>query len=135
MRRSQASEVFKVLGVSTRLKILEMLKDERPSPVKTIAGRLGVTPAAVSQHLKALKFAGLVSSERQGYWVPYSVNEEALERCCGILIQVCACPGDAEAARGGSSDELADLARRKRLLEKELQRVETRLESIRAERG
>jgi len=123
--RSQPFEVFRVLGVLSRLRILDLLKNEGPSPVKTIAGKLGITPAAVSQHMKALRYAGLVSSERRGYWVPYAVDAEALERCCGELMQVCTCPS------GPGATDRAELLKRKRVLEAELQRVERRLEAMR----
>ena len=35
---------------------------------------LGITPAVVSQHLKVLKFARLVRSERKGYWRHYDID-------------------------------------------------------------
>jgi DNA-binding transcriptional ArsR family regulator len=52
---------------------------------------LGITPAAVSQHLKILRQSGLVRSERQGYWIPYSIDEEALENCGKTLNEICTC--------------------------------------------
>jgi len=132
----RASEVFRVLGVSTRLRIVELLKNEGPSPVKTISEKLGITPAAVSQHMKALRYAGLVTGERQGYWVPYAIDAEALERCCGMLIQVCTCPEPVATARGEGDDEpeRARLLRRKQRLRRELQRVEDQLAVARKEK-
>lgn len=87
----EPAEIFKVLGVETRVRIIELLKARGAMGVKEISERLGITPPAVSQHLKLLKQAGLVRSERQGYWIPYSINEEALEGCREILNQVCSC--------------------------------------------
>jgi DNA-binding transcriptional ArsR family regulator len=43
-----------------------------------LAEALAITPSAVSQHLKILRFAGLVRSERKGYWLPYEVDQSAL---------------------------------------------------------
>ena len=83
------SDVFKVLSVDTRLKIIELLKLRGPLGVTTIAEELKVTPSAISQHLRVLRQAGLVDRERKGYWVPYSIDEEALGSCCGMLIDVC----------------------------------------------
>ena len=87
----EPSEIFKVLAVETRVKIIDLLKSEGPLGAKNIAGRFGITPAAVSQHLKILKQAGLVRNERKGYWIPYSIDEEALENCRQVLNQVCTC--------------------------------------------
>jgi DNA-binding transcriptional ArsR family regulator len=77
--------------VETRVKIIELLKANGALGVKEISNRLGITLPAVSQHLKILKQAGLVRSERQGYWIPYSINEEAMEGCREILNEVCTC--------------------------------------------
>lgn len=85
------AEIFKVLSVETRVRIIELLKANGALGVKDISGKLGITPPAVSQHLKILKQAGLVRSERQGYWIPYSINEDAMEDCREILNKVCSC--------------------------------------------
>jgi DNA-binding transcriptional ArsR family regulator len=74
MRRAEATEVFKALSVPSRMQIFSLLKREGPLPVKEIAGSLGMTAPAVSQHLRVLRTAGLVTSKRQGYWVPYAVD-------------------------------------------------------------
>ena len=85
------SEMFKVLAVETRIKIIELLKSKGPLGAKKIAELVGVTTAAVSQHLKILRQAGLVRSERKGYWIPYSIDEEVLENCRQVLNKVCTC--------------------------------------------
>ena len=87
----EPSEIFKVLGVETRVKIIELLKSKGPLGAKNIAELVNITPAAVSQHLKILRQAGLVRSERKGYWIPYSIDEEALGKCRQILNEVCTC--------------------------------------------
>jgi DNA-binding transcriptional ArsR family regulator len=87
----EPSEIFKVLGVETRVKIIELLKSQGPLGANAIAEHVGITPAAVSQHLKILRQVGLVRSERQGYWIPYTINAEALEHCRRILTEVCTC--------------------------------------------
>ena len=88
----EASEIFKALSVPSRIHILSLLKSHGPMPGKDIATAVGMSSPAVSQHLKILKSAGLVDAQRQGYWVPYAVNVDALHNCCGHLIKVCACP-------------------------------------------
>lgn len=85
------SEMFKALAVDSRVKIIELLKAMGPLGVKSISESLGITPAAVSQHLKILKQAGLLRNERKGYWIPYSIDEEALENYRQVLNEVCTC--------------------------------------------
>ena len=84
-------EIFKVLSVDTRVKIIELLKTQGPLGSKDISAAIGITTAAVSQHLKILKQAGLVRSERKGYWIPYSIDEKAMENCRQLLTEVCTC--------------------------------------------
>jgi DNA-binding transcriptional ArsR family regulator len=87
----EVSEMFKVLAVETRVRMLDLMKAQGPLGAKEIARQLGITTAAASQHLKILRQAGLVRSERQGYWIPYSINAEALERYRRQLTEVCSC--------------------------------------------
>ena len=70
----QASELFKALGSPTRIGILRLL-GEGPLCVGALAVRLGVTPAAISQHLVMLRRAGLVLSDRRGTFIHYRLAE------------------------------------------------------------
>ena len=87
----EPAEVFKILGVESRIKIVELLKARGPMGVNNLAELLNITPAAVSQHLKVLRHAGLVTPERQGFYIPYTLDEEALENCRCIVNEVCSC--------------------------------------------
>jgi DNA-binding transcriptional ArsR family regulator len=68
---------FKVLSVGTRVEILQLLKG-RVLCVNALAERLNVTQGAVSQHLRVLRQAGLVSDEKRGYYVHYRLNAKTL---------------------------------------------------------
>lgn len=46
--------------------------------VNALAARLKVTQAAVSQHLRIMRDAGLVIDEKHGYFVHYRLNEQTL---------------------------------------------------------
>jgi len=131
------AEIFKVLSVDTRVNIVELLKTNGPLGVKDISEKLGITPPAVSQHLKILKLAGLVRSERKGYWIPYSINEEAMEGCRKILNEVCSCgcKGTGKFKENEittiSIDELKNYEIE---LQKELDRVQGRVKEIEAKK-
>ncbi|RPJ05345.1 MAG: ArsR family transcriptional regulator [Deltaproteobacteria bacterium] len=86
----EAAELFKLLAVDKRIEIIELLKKDAMS-VNALAEALGVTQSAVSQHLRVLKAAGLVNDERRGYWIFYSLNRDALERCRQRLTRICSC--------------------------------------------
>ncbi len=62
---ANASQRFAALGDPTRRAIFERLGD-RPSAVGELARELPISRPAVSQHLKVLKEAGLVSDRRAG---------------------------------------------------------------------
>ncbi len=71
------SRVLKVLSVSTRVRIVDLLKS-RALCVNALASRLDVTPGAVSQHLRIMRDAGLVIDEKRGYFVHYRLDENTL---------------------------------------------------------
>jgi DNA-binding transcriptional ArsR family regulator len=72
------AQISKVLGVDTRVKIIRLLADKSLC-VGALSHRLGITPAAVSQHLRILKSVGLVVPEKKGYFVHYSLDHKVLE--------------------------------------------------------
>ena len=127
------SEMFKVLAVETRVRIIDLLKSKGPLGVKNIAELVGITPAAVSQHLKILRQSGLVRSERKGYWIPYSIDEEALENCRQILNEVCTCgcrgTGKFKEKELGNAS-LESLKKYKKELQNELRTVQERIKEI-----
>ncbi len=84
------ADLFKILSVDKRIEIIELLKKE-PISVNALAEALGITQSAVSQHLRVLKSTGFVKDERQGYWIYYSLNRDALEKCRQRLNRICTC--------------------------------------------
>ena len=77
MDEKSLARIFKILSVETRVRMINLLKN-RTLCVNAIAKTLDITPAAVSQHLRVLRDAGIVSDEKHGYFVHYRVNEETL---------------------------------------------------------
>ncbi|MEW6187230.1 MAG: metalloregulator ArsR/SmtB family transcription factor [Thermodesulfobacteriota bacterium] len=129
-------EMFKVLSVPTRVKIVDLLKSEGPLGVKDISQKMSITPAAVSQHLKILRQAGLVTSERKGYWVPYSVNEQALENYRQVFNQVCTCGCEGScrlSERGTERLNLESLKDYAKDLKKELKTIQDRIKTLEAQ--
>ncbi len=71
------ARIFKVLSVGTRVRMIELLK-ARSLCVNALARDLGITSAAVSQHLRILRDADIVTADKQGYFVHYRVNDKTL---------------------------------------------------------
>ena len=65
------------LADPTRRRIFELVA-EHPSPVGELAAQLPVTRPAVSQHLKVLRTAGLVTEQRAGARHIYSLDRSGL---------------------------------------------------------
>ncbi|MEW6086950.1 MAG: metalloregulator ArsR/SmtB family transcription factor [bacterium] len=86
----EAAELFKIFSVDKRIEVIELLKKE-PMSVNVLAEALKITQSAISQHLRVLKSAGLVKDERRGYWIYYSLNRDALEKCRQRLNRICTC--------------------------------------------
>ena len=69
------SDLFKLFGDTTRLKILFSLFEE-PMCVCAIAELLGMTQSAISHQLKTLKDANLVGNRREGKTVYYFLSDD-----------------------------------------------------------
>ena len=78
-RFAARAELHAVLASASRLKILAALTCAGELSVCEMARLLGITPAAVSQHLSRLKAAGLVRPRREGMTTFYRVVRSAEE--------------------------------------------------------
>ena len=131
--KTEPSEMFKALAVETRVKIINLLKSEGPLGAKKIAEIVGITPAAVSQHLKILKQVGFVRSERDGYWIPYSIDEKTLHDCREVLSEICTCgcQGTGQFKEKALSDSsLESLREYEQEIESELKIVRNRIKAL-----
>lgn len=72
------TNIFKVLSDKQRRDILEMLKDGRMSAGE-IAEKMGLSPAALSYHLKLLKGADLIMEYKQKDFIYYEINATVLQ--------------------------------------------------------
>jgi len=76
--------VFGALSDPKRLRILELLRSGECC-VCDLAGSLGIRQSLLSFHLKTLRDAGLVRDRKDGRWVHYALNEEALTEASGYV--------------------------------------------------
>ncbi len=72
-------EMFKALGDPTRLQIVRMLSEQGDMCVCHIVETLKLGQPAISHHMSVLKNSGLVNSRREGQWIHYSLNREAIK--------------------------------------------------------
>jgi ArsR family transcriptional regulator len=74
----RAARLFHALADETRLRILNQLADGEQC-VCDLSGALDAGQSRLSFHLKTLKDAGLLIDRRDGRWIYYSLNREAIE--------------------------------------------------------
>jgi DNA-binding transcriptional ArsR family regulator len=73
-----AADLFRTLSDSTRRGLFERLAREGELSVTALTAQAGVSQPAVSQHLKALRGAGLVGETRHGRTVLYRAQPQGL---------------------------------------------------------
>jgi DNA-binding transcriptional ArsR family regulator len=71
-------DIFAVIGDARRRRILELLADKERS-VGALATELGIAQPSVTQHLTALRDAGLVSKEKRGTSSIYTIERDPLD--------------------------------------------------------
>ena len=71
--------LLKALADETRMKIVTLLLQHNYC-VRALARKLEISEAAISQHLKVLREAGLLMGERKGYFMHYDVNRVVLHQ-------------------------------------------------------
>lgn len=81
------NNLFKALNDSTRRQILDLLK-EKDLAAGEIAEAFDISKPSISHHLDLLKNAGLVSSERDGQFIVYSLDTTALEEATQWLFNL-----------------------------------------------
>jgi len=80
----EKSEILKALAHPARMEIVVRLKEDGCN-VSEIQRKLGLPQSTISQHLKVLKNAGVISSLREGVKVCYKVKYKELQDIVDIL--------------------------------------------------
>ncbi|WP_433115388.1 ArsR/SmtB family transcription factor [Micromonospora sp. CA-246542] len=86
--------LFKALGDPVRLRLMSMIASVPEICVCDLTPAFDLSGPTISHHLKLLREAGLVDSERRGTWVWYRVKPEAF-RQLGALLDISAAPAAA----------------------------------------
>lgn len=82
MKRATDPDVLLLQAVAdpTRLAILRQLSADGPVCACDFTSCCDVAQPTVSHHLKVLRQAGWVDTERRGTWIWYSLRQEAIDR-------------------------------------------------------
>ena len=88
-----AAERLKALGHPVRLAIVRALAEQNCCCCADVCSRLPLAQSTVSQHLKVLKDAGLISSCRSGVRSSYVLNPDAFAAARDDLEKIAALAG------------------------------------------
>jgi DNA-binding transcriptional ArsR family regulator len=85
------ADMFSAMGTGPRLRIMRTLLSAHPDGmvVGEVGAELGIPPSTLSHHLDKLKNEGLVKVRREGTYLWYSANAEALQELLGFLYAEC----------------------------------------------
>jgi DNA-binding transcriptional ArsR family regulator len=90
-RIAKYADMFSAMGTEPRLRIMQLLLSAHPEGlvVGDIQGELDIPNSTLSHHLEKLKTEGLVEIERQGTFLRYTADTEALEELLRFLYAEC----------------------------------------------
>src|ERR671921_1720758 len=92
---ARSIQLFHALSDETRLSILERLRfGERC--VCELTDSLDAAQSRLSFHLKVLKDAGLVTDRREGRWMYYTLNQDALSEVAELVEALASTPSATE---------------------------------------
>ena len=85
------ADMFAAMGTDSRLRIMQLLLSAHPEGlvVGDIGSELEIPNSTLSHHLDKLKNEGLVEVRRDGTFLWYSANTEALQELLGFLYAEC----------------------------------------------
>jgi ArsR family transcriptional regulator len=84
---AELAQVFKALGDPVRLRLVSLIGARAGGEVCVcdLTSAFDLSQPTISHHLKVLREAGLIGSERRGTWVYYRLVPAALERMAALL--------------------------------------------------
>jgi ArsR family transcriptional regulator, arsenate/arsenite/antimonite-responsive transcriptional repressor len=90
-RVARYADMLSAMGTEPRLRIMQLLLSAHPDGmvVGDIGAELDIPNSTLSHHLEKLKNEGLVNVRREGTFLWYSANAEALQELLGFLYAEC----------------------------------------------
>jgi ArsR family transcriptional regulator, arsenate/arsenite/antimonite-responsive transcriptional repressor len=86
---AELARVFKAIADPVRLRLLSLIASHAGGEacVCDLTGAFALTGPTISHHLKVLREAGLVDSQRRGTWIYYRVQPDLLAQLSVVLVR------------------------------------------------
>ena len=95
-------QLHRALGDDTRLRMLGLLAELGPMPVNALSSRVGLSQPLISWHLRILRLAGLIHTQRHGREVICHLRPAAFEELAALHSQLLA--GQVRLASDGAAN-------------------------------
>ncbi|MFI6604100.1 ArsR/SmtB family transcription factor [Nonomuraea sp. NPDC050536] len=82
------ADFFRTLGHPARIRVLELLQEEGPLPVRDLLTRIDIEASSLSQQLAVLRRAGVVIASREGSTVVYALATPELAELMGAARRI-----------------------------------------------
>ena len=82
---NEASETLRALAHPLRLKILEFIDQHQTINVNKIYNTMKLEQSITSQHLRILRIAGIVQTNREGKFIHYSIDYDKISKVLKAL--------------------------------------------------
>ena len=90
-RITRFADMLAAIGAESRLRITQLLLTTHPDGMVAgeIQAELGISASNLSHHLEKLKHEGVINVKREGSFLRYTVDTEALQELLTFLFAEC----------------------------------------------
>src|ERR671918_385476 len=101
--------LYRALGDETRLRVIGLLAEAGPLPVTELSSRVGLSQPLISWHLRILRLASLIETQRNGRQVICRLRTAAFEELHAIEARLVAGTAGMTSPAATPSGEVADV--------------------------
>lgn len=101
--------LYRALGDETRLRVISLLAEVGPMPVNELSARVVLSQPLISWHLRILRLAGLVDTQRQGREVICRLRTAAFEELHELEARLIGGTSGIGRSRPSNASEVADV--------------------------
>ncbi|HSM38516.1 MAG TPA: metalloregulator ArsR/SmtB family transcription factor [Candidatus Limnocylindrales bacterium] len=102
--------LYRALGDETRLRVIGLLAELGPMPVNALSARVGLSQPLISWHLRILRLAGLIDTQRHGRETICRLRTAAFEELHEAEARLVAGTAGVDVARSGPGAKVSDVS-------------------------